>query len=65
MIAVDKVSGKPCKDFGTDGQISLLVGMGEVEPSYYFVTSPPTVASGALVVGGLVRDRSPRPVLIT
>ena len=56
MIALDKNSGEPCKDFGTDGQISLLAGMGEVKPFYYFVTSPPTVASGALVVGGLVLD---------
>ena len=30
--------------------------MGEVKPYYYFVTSPATVASGALVVGGWVMD---------
>ena len=30
--------------------------MGEVKPLYYFVTSPPTIASGALVVGGWVMD---------
>ncbi len=56
MIAVDKASGQPCEEFGTDGQISLLAGMGEVKPFYYFVSSPPTVASGALVVGGWVAD---------
>ncbi len=56
MIAVDKASGKPCEEFGIDGQISLLAGMGEVKPFYYFVSSPPTVASGALVVGGWVLD---------
>ncbi|MFP6795731.1 MAG: PQQ-binding-like beta-propeller repeat protein [Pseudomonadales bacterium] len=56
MIAVDKTTGGPCQEFGGAGQISLLAGMGEVKPLYYFVTSPPTVASGALVVGGWVLD---------
>lgn len=56
LIAVDKDTGLPCEDFGNDGQISLLAGMGEVKPYYYFVTSPATVASGVLVVGGWVLD---------
>ena len=56
MIAVDKDTGQPCPDFGEEGQISLLAGMGEVKPYYYFVTSPPTLASGVLVVGGWVMD---------
>lgn len=56
MIAVDMHTGEPCEEFGDNGQISLLAGMGEVKPLYYFVTSPPTVASGALVVGGWVAD---------
>ena len=56
MIAVDAGSGELCEEFGDAGQISLLAGMGEVKPLYYFVTSPPTIASGALVVGGWVMD---------
>jgi membrane-bound PQQ-dependent dehydrogenase (glucose/quinate/shikimate family) len=56
MIAVDLHTGQSCDDFGTAGQISLLAGMGEVKPLYYLVTSPPTVASGTLVVGGFVMD---------
>jgi len=56
MIALDMATGQPCEEFGTAGQISLLAGMGEVKPFYYFVSSPPTVASGALVVGGWVAD---------
>ncbi len=56
MIALDKDTGQTCEEFGDNGQISLLAGMGEVKPYYYFVTSPPTEASGALVVGGWVMD---------
>ena len=56
MIALDKKSGKLCPEFGGDGEISLLAGMGDVKPLFYFVTSPPTVASGSLVVGGWVAD---------
>ena len=56
MIAVDMASGQPCEEFGTAGQISLLAGMGEVKQYFYFTSSPPTVASGALVIGGWVAD---------
>ena len=56
LIAIDKTTGQACSEFGGEGQISLLAGMGEVMEFHYFVTSPPTMASGALVVGGLVLD---------
>ncbi len=56
MIALDAISGQPCEEFGPGGQISLLIGMGEVKPLYYFVTSPPTLASNTLAVGGWVMD---------
>jgi len=56
MIALDMRTGKRCSDFGTDGEISLLPGMGEVKPGFYFVTSPPTIASDSLVIGGWVAD---------
>ncbi len=56
LIAIDKTTGQACSEFGGEGQISLLAGMGEVLEFHYLVTSPPTMASGALVVGGLVLD---------
>lgn len=56
LIAVDKNTGIPCSGFGVDGEISLLDGMGEVVPGFYFVTSPPTIANDVLVLGGWVLD---------
>ena len=56
LIAVDKETGLPCADFGVNGEISLLQGMGEVIPGFYFVTSPPTIANDVLVLGGWVLD---------
>jgi membrane-bound PQQ-dependent dehydrogenase (glucose/quinate/shikimate family) len=56
LIAVDAQTGKPCADFGTNGEVSLLLGMGEVKPGFYYVTSPPTLASGVAVLGGWVAD---------
>jgi quinoprotein glucose dehydrogenase len=56
LIALDAVNGTPCRDFGSDGQVSLLRGMGKVPPGYYFVTSAPTVIQGNVVLGGYVVD---------
>jgi quinoprotein glucose dehydrogenase len=56
LIAVDARSGSPCPDFGVKGEVSLLKGLGEVIPGYYYLTSAPTVAHGKIIVGGLVLD---------
>ena len=56
LIAVDANDGAPCADFGTNGQVSLLTGMGDVPSAYYYVTSAPTVVRGKLVMGGWVAD---------
>ncbi len=56
LLAVDANDGKLCAGFGKNGETSLLQGMGPVEKSYYFVTSPPQIVRGRLVVGGWVTD---------
>ena len=56
LIAVNKNTGERCNDFGNNGEISLLPGMGDVKPGFYFVTSPPTIANDVLVLGGWVFD---------
>ena len=56
LIAVDAKTGKRCTDFGTNGEVTLLSGMGDVKPGFYYVTSPPTLANGVAVLGGWVAD---------
>ncbi|HSW14861.1 MAG TPA: membrane-bound PQQ-dependent dehydrogenase, glucose/quinate/shikimate family [Solimonas sp.] len=56
LIALDADTGKPCEGFGNAGEVSLLQGMGQVDKGYYYLTSPPTVIRGRLVLGGWVMD---------
>ncbi len=56
LIAIDAASGTRCAGFGQGGDVSLLAGMGTVEKGYYFVTSPPALVRGRLVLGGWVTD---------
>lgn len=56
LIAVDAKTGQACASFGTNGEVSLLPGMGDVKPGFYYVTSPPTIARGIAVIGGWVAD---------
>lgn len=56
LLAIDAADGGSCAGFGTNGAVSLLEGMTPVEKGYYFVTSPPAIARGKLVLGGWVTD---------
>lgn len=56
LIALDAKTGRRCPDFGTNGEVSLLAGMGEVTKGYYYATSAPTVVRGKVVLGGWVTD---------
>jgi quinoprotein glucose dehydrogenase len=56
LIALDARTGRRCRDFGTNGEVSLLAGLGEVINGYYFPTSAPTIVRGKLVVGARVYD---------
>ena len=56
LVAVDARTGRPCSDFGGDGDVSILPGMGEVPWGYVSITAPPTLVRGILVVGHQVLD---------
>ena len=58
LFAVNARTGARCQDFGTNGEVNLLPGMGEVKPGFYFVTSPPLIARSLAVIGGWVLDNA-------
>ena len=56
LIAVDADTGEFCEDFGTNGQVDLKAGLGNVPDSYYQLSSAPLMAGTTVVVGGRVAD---------
>ena len=56
LHALDALTGKPCKDFGTDGLVDLTVGVGEVEQGSYTLTSPPAIINNTLYIGSAIGD---------
>ena len=60
LVAVDARTGRPCAEFGGDGDVSTLPGMGKVPWGYASITSPPTLVRGVLVVGHQVLDGQDR-----
>lgn len=56
LVAVDARTGRPCADFGENGEASITVGMGKIEPSMVSMTSAPTVIQGVIVTGHQVKD---------
>ena len=56
LIAVDAETGKPCEDFGDNGQVDMWQGIGEKVPGWYAVTAPPAIVRGIAVTGAQVKD---------
>lgn len=56
LMAVDAKTGALCAGFGRNGSVNLLEGMGKVLKDYYYVSSPPALVQGKLIVGGNVMD---------
>jgi quinoprotein glucose dehydrogenase len=57
LIAIDIQTGKPCRDFGTNGTVNLLEGVEHlVDPWEYNLTSPPTVVGDVVIVGSSIAD---------
>lgn len=56
LIALDAATGKPCEDFGRDGQVDLSPGVGIARRGEYQVTSPPAVVGDVVVVGSAIGD---------
>lgn len=59
LIALDGATGRPCRDFGEQGQFWLNEGVRADEDSdsvNYTVTSPPVIVGDIVVVGSAIGD---------
>ena len=56
LIALDAETGRPCPGFGTNGEVDLLRGLGDVAPGEVKITSAPTVTGDVVAVGAAVSD---------
>ncbi len=57
LIALDATTGERCPSFGTDGEVNLQIGVGELRhPGEYQVVLPPAVVSDVVVVGASIGD---------
>jgi len=50
LIALDAATGKPCSDFGDEGQVTLRNVRGYIAGRYH-MTSPPAVIDDIVIVG--------------
>ena len=60
LIAVSAATGEPCSNFGEQGEVDLLEGIGDSVPGFFSVTSPPTIVRGVVVIGHQVHDNQSR-----
>jgi quinoprotein glucose dehydrogenase len=56
LIAVDGATGKPCADFGSNGEVDLTNGVRLRDPGDYQVTSAPAIARDLVITGSSIGD---------
>ncbi len=56
LIALDGDNGKPCTDFGEDGEVELTVGVKIRDPGEYQVTSAPAIIKDLVITGSSIGD---------
>jgi quinoprotein glucose dehydrogenase len=56
LIALDGATGKPCADFGTDGEVDLTNGVRLRDPGDYQVTSAPAIFKDLIITGSSLGD---------
>ena len=56
LIALDGATGKPCEDFGTDGEIDLTNQVKLRDPGDYQVTSAPAIYTDLVITGSSIGD---------
>jgi len=56
LIALDGATGKPCPDFGVDGEVDLTNGVRLRDPGDYQVTSAPAIFKDLVITGSSLGD---------
>ena len=56
LIALDGATGKPCADFGTNGEVDLTNGVRLRDPGDYQVTSAPSIYKDLVITGSSIGD---------
>lgn len=56
LIALDSATGKPCTDFGSNGEIDLTNGVKLRDAGDYQVTSAPAIAGDLVITGSSMGD---------
>jgi len=56
LIALDGATGKPCADFGSDGEVDLTTGVKLRDPGDYQVTSAPAIVKDLVITGSSIGD---------
>lgn len=56
LIALDAKDGRPCKDFGIDGEVQIDPGMPLRWAGEFQITSPPVTIGDTVVVGSSIGD---------
>ncbi len=56
LIVLDADTGKPCADFGDNGEVDTSDGLSAHHPAEYGISSPPAILGDKIITGGLVLD---------
>jgi quinoprotein glucose dehydrogenase len=56
LIALDGATGKPCSDFGIDGEVDLTTNVKLRDPGDYEVTSAPVIVKDLVITGSSMGD---------
>src|SRR6266851_2147351 len=56
LIALDGATGRPCADFGSDGEVDLAAGVKLRDTGDYQVTSAPAIYKDLVITGSSIGD---------
>src|SRR5580658_4071174 len=56
LLALDADTGRPCTDFGNNGQVDLAEAIHVRDPGAYLITSPPALYGNIVIVGSAIGD---------